>query len=85
MSADTLLIEIGTEELPPTSLRTLGESLHSELLVRLDEQRIEHGASRWFASPRRLVRRHHDASATGGVDCHARMAVFGTLCAGWRQ
>ena len=55
MSADTLLIEIGTEELPPTSLRTLGESLHSELLVRLDEQRIEHGASRWFASPRRLA------------------------------
>ncbi len=55
MSADTLLIEIGTEELPPTSLRALGESLHSELLARLDEQRIVHGASRWFASPRRLA------------------------------
>lgn len=55
MSADTLLIEIGTEELPPTSLRALGESLHNELLARLDEQRIVHGASRWFASPRRLA------------------------------
>jgi len=34
MSMETLLIEIGTEELPPTSLRTLGESLHRELLAR---------------------------------------------------
>ena len=55
MSMETLLIEIGTEELPPTSLRTLGESLHRELLARLDEQRIAHGPSRWFASPRRLA------------------------------
>jgi len=55
MSTDTLLIEIGTEELPPTSLRSLGEALHREVLARLDEQRIAHGASRWFASPRRLA------------------------------
>jgi glycyl-tRNA synthetase beta chain len=55
MSMETLLIEIGTEELPPTSLRTLGEALHREVLARLDEQRIAHGASRWFASPRRLA------------------------------
>jgi glycyl-tRNA synthetase beta chain len=55
MSTETLLIEIGTEELPPTSLRTLGEALHREVVARLDEQRIAHGASHWFATPRRLA------------------------------
>ena len=35
------LVEIGTEELPPTSLCTLGESLHREIVARLDEARIE--------------------------------------------
>jgi len=55
MSADTLLIEIGTEELPPTNLRTLGESLQREVLARLDEQRVSHGDSRWYASPRRIA------------------------------
>ena len=38
MSMETLLIEIGTEELPPTGLRTLGEALHREVLARLDER-----------------------------------------------
>jgi len=64
MSAETLLIEIGTEELPPTSLRTLGEALHREVIARLDEARIAHGASRWFASPRRLAVSIESVAAT---------------------
>ena len=31
------------------------DSLHREVLARLGEQRIAHGGSRWFASPRRLA------------------------------
>ena len=64
MSAETLLIEIGTEDLPPTSLRTLGEALHREVIARLDEARIAHGASRWFASPRRLAVSIESVAAT---------------------
>jgi glycyl-tRNA synthetase beta chain len=55
MSTDALLAEIGTEELPPTSLRALAEALNEEFTTRLDVQHIAHGASRWFATPRRLA------------------------------
>ena len=55
MSAQHLLFELGTEELPPGSLRALGEALRSELCARLTEQRITHGDARWFAAPRRLA------------------------------
>lgn len=55
MSAAELLFELGTEELPPGSLRALGEALREGICARLDEQRIPHGAARFFASPRRLA------------------------------
>jgi len=55
MSTTELLFELGTEELPPGSLRALGEALRTEVCARLDEHRIPHGAARWFASPRRLA------------------------------
>ncbi len=55
MSAAHLLFELGTEELPPGSLRALGEALRTELCARLTEQRIAHGGARWFAAPRRLA------------------------------
>lgn len=55
MSMDALLVEIGTEELPPGSLRTLGEAFECELLAQLDTHNIVHGTSRWFATPRRLA------------------------------
>ena len=55
MSTTDLLFELGTEELPPGSLRALGEALRAEVCARLDEQRIAHGAAQWFASPRRLA------------------------------
>ena len=50
-----LLIEIGTEELPPLSLRRLAESFKSSLSDLLDEHELKHGPSHAYASPRRLA------------------------------
>jgi glycyl-tRNA synthetase beta chain len=50
-----LLIEIGTEELPPRALRTLEEALVSGLGAGLDKAGLAHGALRGFATPRRLA------------------------------
>lgn len=51
----TLLIEIGCEELPSSSLRTLGVALDDLVGKKLAERKLAHGASRWFATPRRLA------------------------------
>jgi glycyl-tRNA synthetase beta chain len=50
-----LLIEIGTEELPPLALRRLAEAFRSGLDRLLTEQHLEHGTSHAWASPRRLA------------------------------
>ena len=55
MTDKTLLVEIGTEELPPKSLRQLAESFASQLTSELDNAGLSHGATEWFASPRRLA------------------------------
>lgn len=55
MSTEALLFELGTEELPPGSLRSLGESLLAGVCGRLSEARIAHGPARWFAAPRRIA------------------------------
>ena len=55
MTDKTLLVEIGTEELPPKSLRQLAESFASLLTSELDNAGLSHGATEWFASPRRLA------------------------------
>jgi glycyl-tRNA synthetase beta chain len=55
MSQRPLLLEIGCEELPSSSLKQLGEALHSNLLAQLAERGLAHGGSRWLASPRRLA------------------------------
>ena len=53
-SAD-LLIEIGTEELPPKALRALKDAFATLLESGLDEARLAHGEVRPYASPRRLT------------------------------
>ncbi len=53
-SAD-LLVEVGTEELPPKALRALMDGFADNLAAALDEARLEHGDLRRFASPRRLA------------------------------
>ncbi len=49
------LVEIGTEELPPKALRPLMEAFGENLGAGLVEARLDHGAIRAFASPRRLA------------------------------
>ena len=50
-----LLFEIGTEELPPKSLRRLLDSLHTNLTTLLQENHLSHAASHAYATPRRLA------------------------------
>jgi glycyl-tRNA synthetase beta chain len=50
-----LLIEIGTEELPPTSLRDLATAFGNNIENQLDEIGIGHGKGTIFCTPRRLA------------------------------
>ena len=50
-----LLIEIGTEELPPKSLVLLATRFAGEIIAGLDENNLKHGVSRWYGTPRRLA------------------------------
>ena len=55
MSADTLLIELGTEELPPAALKTLSDAFSAGISRGLTERRLDFKSLRGFASPRRLA------------------------------
>ena len=55
MSKADLLVEIGTEELPPTALLGLITAFAEAMHAALDEARLEHDAVRRYASPRRLA------------------------------
>ena len=50
-----LLVEIGTEELPPLALRQLAEAFKTLLSDLLDQHQLDHGACHAYASPRRLA------------------------------
>ncbi|MGR8918553.1 MAG: glycine--tRNA ligase subunit beta [Gammaproteobacteria bacterium] len=52
---DTLLIELGTEELPPTALKRLSEAFTRGVAEGLDDAGVAHGAVTPHASPRRLA------------------------------
>lgn len=51
----TLLIELGTEELPPKALRRLADAFAAGIAAGLDAEGIARGAARALASPRRLA------------------------------
>jgi glycyl-tRNA synthetase beta chain len=51
----TLLLEIGTEEIPAGYIEPALEALASTLTQKLDEARIAYGAVRTFGTPRRLA------------------------------
>jgi glycyl-tRNA synthetase beta chain len=53
-SAD-LLVEIGTEELPPKALRALMDAFAASLCKAIDNARLAHGDAIAYASPRRLA------------------------------
>lgn len=55
MSVKNLLVEIGTEELPPKSLRALAEAFNANLAAELDKAELQYEHIEWFAAPRRLA------------------------------
>ena len=55
MKPADLLVEIGTEELPPKALRGLMDAFAANLGGAIDEARLERGDLHAYASPRRLA------------------------------
>lgn len=50
-----LLIEIGTEELPPQALLQLSQAFHDQIIKGLEQQSLRFASSESFATPRRLA------------------------------
>jgi glycyl-tRNA synthetase beta chain len=55
MTTETLLVELGTEELPPKALKTLALAFRDGITGGLAQRELDFGEVRWFASPRRLA------------------------------
>ncbi len=53
--AKEFLIELGTEELPPTQLRTLAEAFASNFAAELKTADLANDGITWYAAPRRLA------------------------------
>jgi len=50
-----LLIEIGTEELPPKALKRLALAFHDGVQAGLEKAELSFSNLQWFAAPRRLA------------------------------
>lgn len=55
MTAKTLLVELGTEELPPKALSKLALSFRDNFAALIDNANISHGEILWYATPRRMA------------------------------
>jgi glycyl-tRNA synthetase beta chain len=55
MLTESLLVELGTEELPPKALKDLGLAFRDGIEIGLKQHGLNHGEVRWYASPRRLA------------------------------
>ncbi|KGJ94752.1 glycine--tRNA ligase subunit beta [Colwellia psychrerythraea] len=55
MTTETLLIELGTEELPPKSLKTLATAFYDNIKNQLDSHNLAYSDIKWFATPRRFA------------------------------
>lgn len=55
MSARDFLVELGTEELPPKALKTLGEAFLAGIEKGLKTAGLSYSATRYYAAPRRLA------------------------------
>ncbi|MBA6351753.1 MULTISPECIES: glycine--tRNA ligase subunit beta [unclassified Colwellia] len=55
MNTETLLIELGTEELPPKSLKNLAVTFYQQIKDQLDSAGLTYEDIQWFATPRRLA------------------------------
>ncbi|AFP84645.1 glycine--tRNA ligase subunit beta [secondary endosymbiont of Ctenarytaina eucalypti] len=72
MTQHTFLVEIGTEELPPKSLRALAEGFAANISLALHAASILHGKVSWFASPRRLAVKVAELAGNQEDDCFER-------------
>jgi len=61
--AQDLLIEIGTEELPPKSLQTLATALRQNIIDELGKLELSFDSASWYAAPRRLAVRINQLAA----------------------
>ena len=55
MTTENLLVELGTEELPPKALKTLGLAFRDGIVQGLQQRELAFAEVEWFASPRRLA------------------------------
>ncbi|WP_076541758.1 glycine--tRNA ligase subunit beta [Shewanella sp. UCD-KL21] len=55
MNVENLLIEVGTEELPPKALRKLAESFLANFTEELTKAELAFETATWYAAPRRLA------------------------------
>jgi len=55
MSTDTLLVELGTEELPPKTLKPLSLAFRDGIVAGLKQRELSYGKVQCFATPRRLA------------------------------
>ena len=55
MKTSDLLIEIGTEELPPKSLKRLSEAFSENLSLQLQQEKLSFNEIKTYATPRRLA------------------------------
>jgi glycyl-tRNA synthetase beta chain len=65
MNTETLLVELGTEELPPKALKALGLAFRDGIVEGLQQRALAHGEVRWFATPRRLAVLIHQLQTQG--------------------
>ena len=55
MSAQDFLVELGTEELPPKALKSLGDAFLAGIEKGLNGAGLGYAATRVYAAPRRLA------------------------------
>ena len=64
MVTENLLIELGTEELPPKALRKLAEAFAEKFTEELTKAELAFARVEWFAAPRRLALKVHQLATT---------------------
>ena len=64
MVTENLLIELGTEELPPKALRKLAEAFAENFTQELTKAELAFERVEWFAAPRRLALKVHALATT---------------------
>ena len=55
MRTENCLVELGTEELPPKALKSLGEAFATQFEAALTQADLSFSSVNWFAAPRRLA------------------------------